>query len=150
MQIGRYLATSHSHAALPPATSICLSPSVLPHQEDVQRFDNSQSGTAGSPEAPIVRLERIWTRSPSLGIAGWLGVPLEELTPSQDEAYHQSWADTVTTPETVARVLRADDSLGPEEVETLMITFRALYTRMQDQRSGRAHSESEASTSSTR
>jgi hypothetical protein len=79
-----------------------------------------------------------------------VGVPLEELTASQDEAYQPRWPDTVTTPETVARVLRADDSLGPEEVETLMVTFRALYARLQDQRSGRAQSDSEVSTASTR
>jgi transcriptional regulator with XRE-family HTH domain len=108
---------------------------------------------AGVARTTLFRVEhgeRVRDYDSLVRIAGWLGVPLEELTTSQDEAREAPCPDNATTPETVARVLRADDSLGPEEVETLMVTFRALYARLQDQWSGRAHRDSEASTSSAR
>jgi transcriptional regulator with XRE-family HTH domain len=106
-----------------------------------------QAGVAPTTLHRVERGERVRDYDSLVRIAGWLGVPLEELTTSQDEA---PCPYDVTTPETVARVLHADDSLGPEEVETLMVTFRALYARLQDQWGGRAHRDSEASTSSTR
>jgi transcriptional regulator with XRE-family HTH domain len=108
------------------------------------------AGVARTTLSRVEHGERVRDYDSLVRIAGWLGLPLQDLITSQDEAWEPSWPDTVTTPETVARVLRADDTLGPEEVETLMVTFRALYARLQDQRSGRAQSESEATTASSR
>jgi hypothetical protein len=75
--------------------------------------------------------ERVRDHDSFVRIAGCLGLALEELTTGQDEAREAPFPNADTTPETVARVLRADDSLGPEKVETLMVTFRALYARLQ-------------------
>ncbi|MGO8948796.1 MAG: hypothetical protein ACLQUY_14320 [Ktedonobacterales bacterium] len=75
-----------------------------------------------------------------VGFTRWAGIPLEDVAVGHDVAGNVCTAGEVTTPESVARVLRADRSLTSEDVETLMASFRVVYDRLrklnQEQGSG--------------
>lgn len=80
----------------------------------------------------VIRGTRVPDRESLLLLARWLNVSVEELTCSEDtqdraQPEHDHPERVEYTPESVARLLRADRRLKPADVEALMFVFRTMY-----------------------
>jgi transcriptional regulator with XRE-family HTH domain len=78
-------------------------------------------------------------------LAQWAGIPLEDVAIGHVVASNLRLPGEVTTPETVAHVLRADSSLSTKDVETLMASFRVVYDRLRKLNQGQGNLDPEAS-----
>ena len=80
----------------------------------------------------VLRGTRVPDRESLLLLARWLNVSVEELTYGDTTIDHAQseqcrLEQEEYTPETVARLLRADRRLKPADVEALMLVFRTMY-----------------------
>ena len=100
----------------------------------------------------VMRGTRVPDRESLLLLAKWLNVSVEELIYSDGAMDHtQPESDQPKqgeyTPETVARLLRADRRLKPADVEVLMMVFRTMYdsfsTRNEDDEDHENHDPSD-------
>lgn len=91
----------------------------------------NEIGVSHTTLSRVLRETRIPDRESLLLLARWLGKPIEDFLsePSsmQDSQPQPEQTEETYIPELVARHLRADRRLKPEDVETLMLVFRTMY-----------------------
>jgi transcriptional regulator with XRE-family HTH domain len=102
-----------------------------------------EAGVSPATSSRVLQGDHIRDYGNLLLLAQWAGIALDELEAGHDMP-GQLHIRGEATPEAFARVLRADSSLSPEDVETIMASFRPIYDRFSkshiEQRKGKSRS----------